>query len=68
MESDYKMLMMILSKNMSEGSDERTAIIQPVTPEKTPTSKYLKSTRTKPDVNINVNNCSMFHVSFILQL
>ncbi len=41
MESDYKMLMMILSKNMSEGSDERTAIVQPVTPEKTPSSKYF---------------------------
>lgn len=41
MESDYKMLMMILSKNMSEGSDERTPIAQPVTPEKTPSSKYF---------------------------
>lgn len=40
MESDYKMLMMILSKNMSEGSDERTAIVQPVTPDKALSSKY----------------------------
>lgn len=38
MESDYKMLMMILSKNMSEGSDER-AVVQPVVAEKAPSSK-----------------------------
>ncbi|XP_037042887.1 vacuolar protein sorting-associated protein 13-like, partial [Bradysia coprophila] len=47
MESDYKMLMMILGKNMSEGSDERTAIVQPVTPEKTPSNSASTNTNAQ---------------------